>query len=558
MTLQPVNPLLIVALIFAAGHMGGIVARRLHMPSVTGNILSGLIMGPSMLGLFSEHTARMLEPVTIFAMGLMTVVIGGHLSYRRLHNAKLRIILVTFFEVTFTGGLVFAAAWWATARIDVAVVLGAVAVATAPATVLAVFKEERAKGLMVKTSLAAVGLDNVICIILFAVATTVAGYYAKPIDGEFWKAALTTFAQLAVAVLFGSLAGWALVTGFRRKMIAPFSGLLFGVLVTTGGAELVGVSPLLANLAMGIFLGNSAKDGEQLVSALENFEPMVLTCFFTLAGVSLHLAALPAMGFLGTGYFVARALGKVVGGSLGAVLANAPARIRLGVGATLIPQAGLAIGLVVILQGDPRFSDEFIEIITTVVLATVVLNEIIGPPLVRKAVRAAGEAGMDRRRLVEFLQEEHILYPLKCDDRWDAIRKLGEFLIRTHGVTDLTLEELVESVEARERSFSTAVGSGVALPHARLSSGDEILGVMGICPRGVDFDAPDGESVRVIIMVATPEGMADRHLEVMAAVAGLMSDPEVRAHLLTARGAAEAYDIIEMGSKQGYNYFLED
>ena len=142
-----------------------------------------------------------------------------------------------------------------------------------------------------------------------------------------------------------------------------------------------------------------------------------------------------------------------------------------GVGATLIPQAGLAIGLVIILQSDPRFSDEFIEIITTVVLAAVVLNEIIGPPLVRKAVRAAGEAGMDRRRLVEFLQEEHILYPLRADDRWDAIRKLGEFLIRTHGVTDLTLEELVESVEARERSFSTAVGSGVALTHERLSSG---------------------------------------------------------------------------------------
>jgi mannitol/fructose-specific phosphotransferase system IIA component (Ntr-type) len=81
---------------------------------------------------------------------------------------------------------------------------------------------------------------------------------------------------------------------------------------------------------------------------------------------------------------------------------------------------------------------------------------------------------------------------------------------------------------------------------------------MGLCPKGIDFDAPDGEPVRAIIMIATPEGYEGRHLEVMAAVAGLMRDDDVRAHLLTARSSAEIFEIIEDGSKQDYNYFVED
>ncbi|PLX43110.1 MAG: hypothetical protein C0608_00185 [Deltaproteobacteria bacterium] len=558
MDINALNPLFTIALIFASGYAGGLLAKRLHMPSVTGNIIVGVALGPSIFGFFSEGTAQLLEPATMFAMGLITAVIGGHLSWRRLHNSVRRILSVTLVEVIFTYSLVVFAIYFLTEDMAMSLILGAIATATAPATVLAVFREERAKGLMVKTTLASVALDNVLCLILFSATMVTAAQFVGPGAGSLGTKLALAGRDLLFSVMIGAVAGKLILTAVRRRDITPFTGLLFGVLMTTGGAQSIGLNPLLTNLSMGVVLGNSGREGEDLVSALEDFQPMVLTSFFTLAGIDLHLSSLPAMGVAGGAYLVTRGIGKVFGASIGAYIGGAPPRVSKAIGPTLLPQAGLAIGLLVVLQGDGRFPSELVGAITNVVLATVVLNEIFGPPLVRRSVRAAEEAGKDRRRLVEFLQEEHILYPLKAEDKWDAIRKMGEFMIKTHGVSDVTLDDLVESVEARERSFSTAIGSGVALPHAHIESGPEILGAMGLCPKGVDFDAPDGEPVRVVILIATPEGYEERHLEIMSAVAGLMSDPEVRAHLLTARSSAEIYEILESGARQDYNYFLDD
>ena len=137
-------------------------------------------------------------------------------------------------------------------------------------------------------------------------------------------------------------------------------------------------------------------------------------------------------------------------------------------------------------------------------------------------------------------------------------RQLAAFLKRTHGLTELTVDDLVESIEEREKSISTAMGSGVAIPHAKLPSGPDIMGVMGICPNGIDFDAPDNKPVHYIIMIATPREHQQRHLQVMAAVARMISDTNTRAKLLVAKTPAEVYEAIEVESKENYNYFLED
>ncbi|MCA9449642.1 MAG: PTS sugar transporter subunit IIA, partial [Candidatus Omnitrophica bacterium] len=83
-------------------------------------------------------------------------------------------------------------------------------------------------------------------------------------------------------------------------------------------------------------------------------------------------------------------------------------------------------------------------------------------------------------------------------------------------------------------------------------------GVMGICPNGIDFDAPDNKPVHYIIMIATPREHQQRHLQVMAAVARMISDTNTRAKLLVAKTPAEVYEAIEVESKENYNYFLED
>ncbi len=552
------NPLLAIAVILIAGFAAGALARRIGVPAVAGNILAGVALGPSLLGVFADDTAIELEPVTNFIMGLITLIIGAHLNLRRIRSALRRILSVVLVEVTLTFGLVLGGAYWLGTGWQTAILLAAIATATAPGTVLAVIKEERAKGMMVKTLLAGVAVNNMLCILLFSIATAAVAHANMAHEQSMFQSALKPAFDIALAAALGAALGAVLPPLVRSQRVEPFTALVAGILLATGTSIYLEISPMLTNLCMGIMLANFDSQSDSPISTLESLEPILLTCFFTLAGIKLHFEEVRLIGLLGGMYFSARVIGKTSGAFLGSLLGGSPARIRNSLGLALIPQADLAIGLVVILQGDARIPEEISVTLTSLVLATAVLNEMVGPPLVRRAILRSGESGMDRRRIVEFLQEEFIMVPLGAEDRWGVIRELSEFLIRSHGVRDVTTEELIESVEERERSFTTAIGSGIALPHARIPEGPDIMGVMGISRKGIDFEAPDGEPVRVVIMIATPESDKERHTEVLAAVARMLSDSEVRGRLFTARDPAEAYEAIETEAKHDYNYFLED
>ena len=159
------NPLFVLAVLLTAGGVCGHLARRLHLPSVTGQILAGVLLGPAVLGVFGAEAAHPLSPIVHFALGLIAVDIGTHLHLRRLRNHFRRLGLLLLLEATATplfvyGALVFGA------RTDwtIGILFGTLAVATAPATVLAIVKETRSRGVYVRTLIAAVALNNIACI----------------------------------------------------------------------------------------------------------------------------------------------------------------------------------------------------------------------------------------------------------------------------------------------------------------------------------------------------------------------------------------------------------
>ncbi len=106
--------------------------------------------------------------------------------------------------------------------------------------------------------------------------------------------------------------------------------------------------------------------------------------------------------------------------------------------------------------------------------------------------------------------------------------------------------------------MSTALGKGVAIPHGRTSKGPAIQGVLGICREGIDFDAPDGKPVRIIMLIVTPENHDDRHLQVMAGLSAMVSDEMIRTRLIAAINANDAWEVIEGEEARNYNYFLEE
>ncbi len=552
-----VEPLLVLAIILVAGVSGGAIARRFNVPSITGNIVAGALLGLTFF--HNVDVATMLYPLSTFAISLIAVTAGGHLSYRRIHNALRRIFLITVSEVALSFVFVFIAIRFMGQAWPIALILAALSTSTAPATTMAIIQEDRAKGPFVKTLLSSVSLDSAFCILLFEFAHGVLISYFDPSHPD--SAVITGLRQSTWQFIGSSGVGVVLglitpkLIGGRR--LSGFSGMLVAVLFAAGLSSYLGFSPLLTCLAYGAYLGNSSRENERQLVALEPVEPLLYAAFFTVAGVALHFDLLLHGGVLFAVYMLARAFGKGVGAYLGAVLSRCTPRIRNSIPFGYVPQAGVVLGLVVILQADPRIPHEFSNLIVTLVLASVTLNEIIGPFFTRYSLQSARESGLDRPRLVEFLQEEFVLTDLKAKDKWDALRKLTDFYARTHRLRPKQRDIVYETIEKREQEFSTAIGLRTALPHGIMESGTAIEGVLAICPDGVDFDAPDGKAVKLLVLIVTPKDHEQRHLEVLASLSSMISHEQVRKRLIAATDANDAWEILEDEESRGFNYFLE-
>ena len=291
------NPLLMLSLILLAGLSGGWLAQRIGIPRITGNILAGVIIGPAALNLFSDVELPVaLRPLTNFAMALVVVSVGSHLSYRRIHNALGRIMWIALGESLLTLLLVGAVSLALGVNWVTAFVLGAISLATSPATTVGVVREMRAKGTYIKTLLSVVALDNILCIMLFAFARMLMGDFYEHGGAHVGSAVLHTALYCLGASLLGLAAGFITERFVRRYTANDFTVVFIALLLSLGVSEYFGLNPLLTCLFFGIYLGNSSEEAERHTQALEPLELLLFSCFFTIAGASLHLSALLAAG----------------------------------------------------------------------------------------------------------------------------------------------------------------------------------------------------------------------------------------------------------------------
>jgi mannitol/fructose-specific phosphotransferase system IIA component (Ntr-type) len=541
-----------------AGLSGAWLARKLRVPGITGNIFIGAVIGLTWFR--GRDVPQELLPISTFATALIAVTVGNQFSYRRIRTALNRILTISICESIFAFSAVLAVVLAAGSNWIMAVLLASLAVETAPATTLAVIREARAKGPFVKTVLGVVAFNAGLCITVFGFSQTLAANFFLSGDNHVSLSAAigTTAVQLLGSIGVGALIGLASERIARVPNLHRFSTVLVAVMACAGIASQLSLSPLIACLTLGICLGNLSRDSERLVQTMEPLEPMLYTCFFTLAGMSIHLDTFRTAGMLCVAYFLARCAGKMTGSLVGARLAQCSPRLVRNMYLTVIPQAGVVIGLLVLLEGDSRIPSEITTAVASLVIAAVTINEIIGPFFTRLALVRVKEAGLDRPRLMEFLQEEFIITNFEAEDKWDALQKLTNFFVSAHRLDKAQAVELYDTIVEREQRQSTAIGHGAAIPHGRLDIADEVQGVLGISRKGIHFDAPDGEPARLIMMIATPTEHEKHHLEVMAGLASMVSDPVVRERLIAAVDPNDAWEIIEEMGARTYNYFLED
>ncbi|MFV1959686.1 MAG: PTS sugar transporter subunit IIA, partial [Planctomycetota bacterium] len=542
------DPILSLAVVLVAGVASGRLARRFHLPSVTGQILVGLLLGP-VLGVFSPGSLDRLGPVTHFALGLMAVAVGSHLHLRRLRPARHRLLLLVALEAILTPLLVFGAVslmpdtdW------QLALLLAVLAVSTAPATILALVKETRARGIFVRTLVAATALNNIAAIALFELAhMAVQSGFDPTLGHTAFDVAIEPLRVIGTSALLGGGVGALLVLA-TRNVIRPdrLATLSIIAILLVVGVAMQGdlFSTLLSSLFLGMTLANLTPDKEEIGhEVFANFEQAIFAVFFTVAGMELDFSYVVPGGLLAVAVVAARILGKALAGRLAMTWAGSTTSLRRYLGPALVPQAGLAVGLMLLVTEDPTFAP-IRGLFLAVVLTAVTINEIIGPVMTRFAILRSGDAGKDRPRLIDSLHEENITTNLDARSMDEAIAVLVDLLMRSHH-PPVDRDELLASVLEREKEAPTLLGDGLAIPHGDLAAGDSILGVMGISHRGIDLDAPDGQPVHCIVLLATPPDARARHLEVLAAFArAIGGDRTVGQQIFHARSPAHAYEIL--------------
>jgi Kef-type K+ transport system membrane component KefB/nucleotide-binding universal stress UspA family protein len=398
------NVTLGIAVLLSAGLLAGWLARLLRLPSVTGYILAGLVLGPSFFGLIAMETlGQQLEHFTQIALMLIAFGIGEHIELRRLKGIARDVGFISVVQALGTflcvaGGTAVTA--WLVAAPDtdptyhlvLGLLLGSVAIATAPATLLHIVRECGAKGPLTSTLLAVVAFVDGIAIMMFGLAVSIAHQLTGPGTESTLRAVAVGVSEIVCSVGIGIITG-LLLDFVLNKLHSRGEMLTGGLALLLLCGEITSVlhfSPLLAGMAAGFTIINRAERDVRLFRAINAFEPPIYVLFFTLAGAHMDLGALKIAGWIGIIYFVTRVFGKYFGTLAGGLLSGAPPVVRNYMGLALVPQAGVAIGLVLLISNDPPLA-LWSTVITPVVLAGVVLSELSGPFFAKYTLDKAGE-----------------------------------------------------------------------------------------------------------------------------------------------------------------------
>jgi Kef-type K+ transport system membrane component KefB len=382
------------------GFLFGRLANMIKLPRVTGYIIAGIIFGPSLLKIFSEQSLTQMEFIPQLALGIIALVIGAGLSFNLIKRLGFRLILITLLQAIGAFALVFGLLYLFKMPLEAALPLAAIATATAPAATVAIIKEYRAQGPFTETILAVVALDDAVAIVLFGLVLTL-NVKNLAIFGETALQSLSiSFVEilttLAIGIVLGVIAH--LLIKWTREVTDSLIIILGMVLLGVGLASISHTSALLTNMFLGLTLINISSKNSDLVVNLERLTPPIYCFFFVLAGAHLNLGVFASAGLMmliwGTTFVIARIVGKVAGAYVGGTLSGASDAVRKYLGLTLIPQAGVAIGLTLLITKTSSYFD-YRSIILNITLIAVAFNEILGPVCTKIALFKAKEATVE-------------------------------------------------------------------------------------------------------------------------------------------------------------------
>ena len=366
------------------------VVKKLRLPNVTGYLIAGLLIGPCVLGLVPQAALDKLNIITTIALGFIAFSIGGEFKLSSIRSIGKNVIIITLFQSIMAAALVDIVLCLCGFNVSESIILGAIATATAPAATLMVVRQYKAKGELTNTLLPVVAMDDAVGLIVFAVSNAIADTLASGAQPSVYTMAVAPLIEIALSLLSGGLLGFLISLSMRffhsraNKMCICIAGVVLGVAI----AQQFGLSDLLVCMSVGAVFANLRNDALEVMDVCDGWTPPLFMLFFVISGAELDVGALPTVGLLGVLYIVVRSFGKYFGAYLGSVVVKASPNIRKYLGITLLPQAGVAIGMAqMVLTQLPQFGAR----IQAVVLSATLIYELVGPVATKIALTKAGE-----------------------------------------------------------------------------------------------------------------------------------------------------------------------
>jgi Kef-type K+ transport system membrane component KefB len=387
----------------AIGFYAGKSMKYIKLPSIIGFMIIGVALGPSLFNLLDVDFQRNLSFISDVALSFVAVSIGLELSFSSLKKQGKGIILVIFTESFLAFFFVSILLYFLTKDIALSIVFGAIAPASAPAGTVAIIQEYKAKGPLTKALYSVVGFDDGLGIVIFgfaaAIAKSILGREAGLETGNWMTLLATPLQEILFSVLVG-LALSFLYTILARKLKSGrdmFILMFATILISSGISHMLHLSLILTNMIIGIYIVNTQPFNlvEKIHNELSEFMPLLFVMFFVLAGANLHVSAIPSLGLIGLVYIIGRTSGLMTGATLGASLGKLSPNIKKYLGMGILSQAGVAIGLALIVKNEFAAYGEhgaYIGgVVITTVTATSLFFEIIGPILTKIGLEKAGE-----------------------------------------------------------------------------------------------------------------------------------------------------------------------
>jgi len=451
------NIILLLGLVLSLGTLGGRLFQFLKIPQVVGYIAIGILIGQSGLRLIDVNIVGELKYFSSFALAVIGFLIGGELKIKVLKKYGKQFAWILFLEA-FMAFLVVSiiisiAAWFFFKDLNLAIslglLLGAVSSATAPAATTDVLWENKTRGPLTSTVLGLVAMDDGVALLLFAVATSIAGVLTGNADISLGMSLLSLVYEVGVAILLGSFMGWGL-SKLIRGYIDEDKILVFSIgalLLIIGLTQMLELDMILCAMSMGFFMSNfSPKRSKVLFKLVEKFAPPIYVLFFVLVGAKLNIWNVTGLvAVLALLFLIGRTSGKFLGATLGARISHAPESVRKYLPFCLLSQAGVAVGLSIV--AGETFQGPMGNIIVMVVTTSTFVVQILGPPAVKYAVQKAGEVGLN-------ITEEDLLRQSRASDMMHPVPSIRE----NQSITDVLAhfskyDNLIYPVVTREDSL---------------------------------------------------------------------------------------------------------